>query len=177
MAALCNVVGSCKNFKVRIKSAAALAVPAQRRCYGDAERFGHVWRSLAAALRSSEETDDFLEYRYSASLRHTLSRALLHLLRLGLPSDLPAISASLAGEEEEEGGGLGEHLLKYLRDEGAAGEEKDAAAGDTFDPQERVQNLQQTVQRLKAMEVDTEESAKEALICFLEDLLKDFEEP
>ncbi|XP_019725206.1 HEAT repeat-containing protein 6 isoform X2 [Hippocampus comes] len=174
LAALCNVVGSCKNFKVRIKSAAALAVPAHRRCYGDAERFGHVWRSLAAALRSSEETDDFLEYRYSASLRHTLSRALLHLLRLGLPSDLPAISASLAGEE---GGGLREHLLKYLRAEGVPGEEKDAAAGDTFDPQQRVQSLQQMVQRLKAMEVDTEESAKAALICFLEDLLKDSEEP
>ncbi|XP_077403143.1 HEAT repeat-containing protein 6 [Vanacampus margaritifer] len=176
LAALCNVVASCKNFKVRIKSAAALAVPARRRCYGDADRFGHVWRSLAAALRSSEDTHDFLEFRYSASLRHTLSQALLHLLHLGLPPDLPAISASLA---DEEGGGVREHLLKYLRAEGTAGEEKDVATGDAFNPQQRVQSLQQTVQRLKAMEVDTEEekSGKEALIYFLEDLLKDCEEP
>ncbi|XP_042168595.1 HEAT repeat-containing protein 6-like, partial [Oncorhynchus tshawytscha] len=41
--ALCCVVTSCQNFKVRIKSAAALSVPACRHCYGDAERFGDVW--------------------------------------------------------------------------------------------------------------------------------------
>ncbi|XP_037124766.1 HEAT repeat-containing protein 6 [Syngnathus acus] len=176
LAALCNVVASCKNFKVRIKSAAALAVPAHRRCYGDVERFSRVWCSLAAALRSSEDTSNFLEFRYSASLRHTLSRALLHLLRLGLAPDLPAIAASLAGEE---GSGVREHLLKYLRAEGTTGEEKDAAVGDALDPQQRVDSLQQTVQRLKAMEADTEEqkSGKEVVICFLEDLLKDCEKP
>ncbi|XP_061559023.1 HEAT repeat-containing protein 6 isoform X1 [Phycodurus eques] len=176
-AALCNVVASCKNFKVRIKSAAALAEPGHRRCYGDAEGFGRVWRSLAAALRSSEDTHDFLEYRYSASLRHTLSRALLHLLRLGLPLDVPAIAASLVSEEDG-GGGVREHLIKYLRAEGM-GEEKDAAAGDAKNPQQRVQSLQQTVERLKIMDTDTEEEerGKEALIYFLGDLLKDCEEP
>ncbi|XP_057676018.1 HEAT repeat-containing protein 6 [Corythoichthys intestinalis] len=169
-AALCNVVESCKNFKVRIKSAAALAVPAHRRCYGDTERFGRVWRSLAAALQSSEDTQDFLEYRYSASLRLTLSRALLHLLRLSLPLDLPVIAASLATEDA---GGIREHLLKYLRAEGAQGEEKDAAPGDGFNPQERVQSLQKTVQQLKVMETDTEEeeSGKMRLIYILEELV------
>uniref|UniRef100_A0A3Q4BTH0 HEAT repeat-containing protein 6 n=1 Tax=Mola mola TaxID=94237 RepID=A0A3Q4BTH0_MOLML len=88
---LCNVVTSCKNFKVRIKSAAALSAPGCRGCYGDAKRFGCVWHSLATALENSEDTNDFLEYRYSASLRHTLSHALLHLLSVSQSQDMPAI--------------------------------------------------------------------------------------
>ncbi|XP_077597507.1 HEAT repeat-containing protein 6 [Stigmatopora nigra] len=173
--ALCNVVETCKNFKVRIKSAAALAVPAHRRCYGDTERFAGVWRSLAAALHCSEDTQDFLEYRYSASLRLTLSRALLHLLRLSRPPDLPAISASLAAEEA---GGVRGHLLKYLRAEEWQGEEKDAAGGDAFNPQQRIQSLKETVEQLKMMESETdeEESGKARLIHVLEDLVKDCKE-
>nr|XP_057933217.1 HEAT repeat-containing protein 6 [Doryrhamphus excisus] len=171
-ASLCNVVTSCKNFKVRIKSAAALAVPAHRRCYGDDKRFGCVWRSLATALETSEDTHDFLEYRYSASLRHTLSRALLHLLHLSLPQDLPTICASLAGEE---GRGIREHLIRYLQVEGGGEGEKEAG-GDTFNRQQRVQTLQQTATRLKAMKTE-EESSRDALILFLEDLLKACEEP
>uniref|UniRef100_A0A8K9UWJ6 HEAT repeat-containing protein 6 n=1 Tax=Oncorhynchus mykiss TaxID=8022 RepID=A0A8K9UWJ6_ONCMY len=97
--ALCCVVTSCQNFKVRIKSAAALSVPACRHCYGDAERFGHVWHSLAAALEHSEETQDFLEYRYCSSLRHTLTHTLTHLLRLSQSQDMPALGMSLVMEE------------------------------------------------------------------------------
>ncbi|XP_054611967.1 HEAT repeat-containing protein 6 isoform X2 [Dunckerocampus dactyliophorus] len=167
-ASLCNVVTSCKNLKVRIKSAAALAVPAHRRCYGDDERFGRVWHSLATALETSEDMHDFLEYRYSATLRHTLSRALLHLLHLSLPQDLPAICASLTGEE---GRGIREHLIKYLQAEGGGEGEKDAG-GDTLNCQQRVQTLQLTTTRLKAMKTEEEESSKDALIFFLEDLLK-----
>uniref|UniRef100_A0A673A4L6 HEAT repeat-containing protein 6 n=1 Tax=Sphaeramia orbicularis TaxID=375764 RepID=A0A673A4L6_9TELE len=136
--ALCHVVTSCKNFKVRIKSATALAVPAQRSCYGDTERFNCVWRSLATALENSEDTNDFLEYRYSASLRHTLSQALLHLLSVCQAQDMPAIGASLAGEE---GKGIRVHLVKYLRAEeggvGGAEEEKDVGA-DSSNPQQRL---------------------------------------
>uniref|UniRef100_A0A8C7KY93 HEAT repeat-containing protein 6 n=1 Tax=Oncorhynchus kisutch TaxID=8019 RepID=A0A8C7KY93_ONCKI len=100
--ALCCVVTSCQNFKVRIKSAAALSVPACRHCYGDAERFGDVWRSLAAALEHSEETQDFLEYRYCSSLRHTLTHTLTHLLRLSQSQDMPALGMSK--EEGEQNG-------------------------------------------------------------------------
>ncbi|XP_061755374.1 HEAT repeat-containing protein 6 [Nerophis ophidion] len=167
--ALCDVVTSCKNFKVRIKSAAALAMPAHRRCYGDAARFGGVWRSLAAALETSEDTQDFLEYRYSASLRHTLSQALLHMLHLSLPQDLPAIAASLAGEE---GRGVRAHLIKYLQAEGGAEGEKDAG-GDAPDPQQRVRTLRQTATRLKTME----DPSKDLLLVFLENLLQACEEP
>uniref|UniRef100_A0AAQ5X949 HEAT repeat-containing protein 6 n=1 Tax=Amphiprion ocellaris TaxID=80972 RepID=A0AAQ5X949_AMPOC len=117
-AALCHVVTSCKNFKVRIKSAAALAVPAHRGCYGDTKRFSCVWQSLATALENSEDTNDFLEYRYSASLRHTLSHALLHLLSVSQLQDMTALRESLDGEE---GSSIREHLIKCLRAEEGAG--------------------------------------------------------
>lgn len=166
---------------MRIKSAAALSVPASRGCYGDSERFSCVWRSLATALENSEDTNDFLEYRYSASLRHTLSQALLHLLSVSQAQDMLALGASLASEE---GRGIKEHLIKYLRAEeggGGGGEgaerEKDAG-GDSFTPQQRVGGLQQTLSRLKAEEEGRgeEESSKEVVVHFLEDLLKTCEE-
>uniref|UniRef100_A0A665U8R4 HEAT repeat-containing protein 6 n=1 Tax=Echeneis naucrates TaxID=173247 RepID=A0A665U8R4_ECHNA len=177
--ALCHVVTSCKNFKVRIKSAAALAVPSHRGCYGDTKRFSCVWHSLATALENSEDTNDFLEYRYSASLRHTLSQALLHLLSVSEPQDMPALGASLAGEE---GRGIKEHLVRYLRaeeggEEGTEGE-KDTR-GDSFNPQQRIRRLQQTLLRLKGLEEGggEEDKGKEVVSSFLEDLLKTCEEP
>ncbi|KAJ4929952.1 hypothetical protein JOQ06_018968 [Pogonophryne albipinna] len=172
---LCNVVTSCKNFKVRIKSAAALAIPAKRVCYGDSARFSCVWRSLATALENSEDTNDFLEFRYSASLRHTLSQALLHLLSVSELQDMAGLGESLAGEE---GGGIKEHLIKYLRAEEGGGEaaegEKDAA-GDSFTPQQRVGGVQQTLVRLKELQGE-EGRGKELVVDFLEDLLKTCEE-
>ncbi|KAI3373664.1 hypothetical protein L3Q82_022254 [Scortum barcoo] len=179
---LCHVVTSCKNFKVRIKSAAALAVPAHRGCYGDTERFSCVWHSLAKALENSEDTNDFLEYRYSASLRHTLSQALMHLLAVSQPEDMPALGASLAGEE---GLGIKEHLIKYLRAEEGGGEgaqgEKDSG-GDSFTPQERIKSLQETLIRLRGLKAEgkgwaEEERGKEVVVEFLQDLLKTCEEP
>uniref|UniRef100_A0A8C4F4A8 HEAT repeat-containing protein 6 n=1 Tax=Dicentrarchus labrax TaxID=13489 RepID=A0A8C4F4A8_DICLA len=174
---LCHVVTSCKNFKVRIKSAAALAVPGQRSCYGDTKRFSCVWHSLATALENSEDTNDFLEYRYSASLRHTLSQALLHLLSVSQSQDMPALGASLAGEE---GRGIREHLIKYVRaEEGGADREQGEkdTAGDSFTPQQRIRGLQQTLIRLKGLKTEgegrgEEDRGKEAVVSFLEDLLK-----
>uniref|UniRef100_G3QBL3 HEAT repeat-containing protein 6 n=1 Tax=Gasterosteus aculeatus aculeatus TaxID=481459 RepID=G3QBL3_GASAC len=178
---LCHVVSSCKNFKVRIKSAAALAIPANRGCYGDPERFICVWRSLAKALENSEDTNDFFEYRYSASLRHTLSHALLHLLSVSQSQDMPSLGASLAGEE---GRGIKEHLIRYLRaeeggGEGAEGEKE--TGGDSFTPQQRVGGLQRTLNRLKELEAEgegggDEATSKEMVVHFLEDLLKTCEE-
>ncbi|XP_053188243.1 HEAT repeat-containing protein 6 [Scomber japonicus] len=178
--ALCNVVTSCKNFKVRIKSAAALAVPADRSCYGNTEQFICVWRSLAKALENSEDTNDFLEYRYSASLRHTLSQALLHLLKLSQSEDMPTLAASLSGEE---GSGIKERLIVYLRaEEGGEGTEGDRdTVGDSFNPQQRITGVHQTLIRLKELKAEGDgqrqlESSKEVVIGFLDDLLKTCEE-
>lgn len=178
---LCLVVTSCKNFKVRIKSAAALAVPAERICYGDTKRFLAVWRSLATALQNSDDTNDFLEYRFSANLRHTLSQALLHLLSLSQAQDIPALGVSLAGEEGES---IREHVIKYIREGEGGGiveQGEEDTAGESFTPQQRVGDLQQTLMRLKDLQPEGEgpaeqERGKAAVVHFLEDLLKVCEE-
>ncbi|CDQ93708.1 unnamed protein product, partial [Oncorhynchus mykiss] len=180
--ALCCVVTSCQNFKVRIKSAAALSVPACRHCYGDAERFGHVWRSLAAALEHSEETQDFLEYRYCSSLRHTLTHTLTHLLRLSQSQDMPALGMSLVMEE---GRGFKEHLVKYLRGEGGMDGGRRGGGGGTEGRErkgeERVRTLGETLERLRSLCVDGEEDGEEersalVVVAFLEDVLRSCEE-
>jgi len=171
---------------VRIKSAAALAIPADRGCYGDSERFACVWRSLVKALENSEDTNDFFEYRYSDSLRLTLSHALLHLLGVSRSQDMPTLEASLAGDE---GRSIKEHLIKYLRaekggggggGEGAEGEKE--AGGDSVTPQQRIEGLQQNLVRLKELEAEgegreEEERSKETVLDFLEDLLQICKEP
>lgn len=138
-----------------------------------------MWHSLATALENSEDTNDFLEYRYSASLRHTLSQALLHLLSVSQPQDMAALGASLASEE---GRGIKEHLIKYLRAEEGGGEgaegEKDTG-GDSFNPQQRIGRLQQTLIRLKELKAEgggEEERGKEVVVSFLEDLSKTCED-
>ncbi|XP_019941793.2 HEAT repeat-containing protein 6 [Paralichthys olivaceus] len=178
--ALCHVVTSCKNYKVRIKSAAALAVPGRRGCYGDTKLFSFVWHSLATALENSEDTNDFLEYRYCASLRHTLSQALLHLLEISQSQDMPALGASLASEE---GSTIKEHLTKCLKAENGGGEadgEKETG-GDSFNTQQRIEHLQLTLIRVKELGAERdgqgeEERGKEIVVSFLEDCLKTCEE-
>lgn len=176
---------------MRIKSAAALSVPTSRHCYGDAERFGRVWRSLAAALEHSEETQDFLEYRYCSSLRHTLTHTLTHLLRLSQSQDMPALGMSLVMEE---GRGFKEHLVKYLRGEGGTdggrggGGGTEVGSGETEGErerkgEERVRTLGETLERLRSLCVDGEEEGDEeeksalvVVVAFLEDVLRSCEE-
>lgn len=172
--ALCYGVTSIKNLKVQIKSAAALTVPAHRRYYGDTERFMTVWHSLAAALENSEDTGSFVGYNYYSSLRHTLAEALLHLLSVSQSQDMAALGTSLAGEE---GRTIREHLINYLREEGG-GEDADGEEVDRknhVDPQQRIKDLQQNVNRLKSLDTEGEESGKTVVVDFLEDLLKSCE--
>ncbi|XP_064207427.1 HEAT repeat-containing protein 6 [Anguilla rostrata] len=171
--ALCSAVTSCRNFKVRIKSAAALSAPAARDRYGDAAQFREVWRALSQALERSEEAEDFLEYRYCASLRAQLCRALMHLLSLCQPPDLPALAASLAGEPGEAVQG---HLVRYHTG-GGEGEE----AGDCPDPAERLRELGATLDQLKGLPAGSPDArdardALSAVVGFLEDVLKRCEE-
>ncbi|XP_068600420.1 HEAT repeat-containing protein 6 [Brachionichthys hirsutus] len=177
---LCHVVTSCTNFKVRIKSAAALAVPNRRSCYGDTEQFSHVWRSLATPLDNTEDANDFLEYRFSASLRRTLSQALLHLLGVSQSQDMPSLGESLSGEE---GIGIKEHLINYVgaKEIQREDEEEKDVGEERFTPQQRVGGLQQLVLRLKGLKAEgewqaEEERGMEAVVRFLEDLLKTCEE-
>lgn len=162
--ALSSVVTSCKNFKVRIKSAAALSVPAERDRYGDERQFAEVWRALAQALEHSEETQDFLEYRYCASLRSELCHALLHLLSLCQARDLPPIGASLSGQARPELRGFLVHYLTDIAGEGDAGCQKD-----------RLKLLDQTLIRLKELEGEIKTGSRsdlDTVIGFFEDVAK-----
>lgn len=155
---------------MRIKSAAALSAPASRGRYGDAAQFREVWRALARALERSEETEDFLEYRYCASLRAQLCRALAHLLGLCQPADLPALAQSLEGEP---GDAVRGYLVRYHAG-GGEGEE----AGDCPPPAERLRELEATLARVRALPVDSP-PARDALgvvLAFLEDVLERCEE-
>uniref|UniRef100_A0A8C2A8X4 HEAT repeat-containing protein 6 n=1 Tax=Cyprinus carpio TaxID=7962 RepID=A0A8C2A8X4_CYPCA len=179
--ALSYVVTSCKNFKVRIKSAAALSVPLTRDRYGDVHQFAEVWRALAQALEHSEETEDFLEYRYCASLRSQLCRALLHLLSVCQPDDLPALRSSLSDQSRPVLQGF---LVHYLSDkgvtlaagvDGAAGEE----AGDHVVPEDGLMVLNETLTRLKGqLEEAVLDSSKDlkTVVNFLEDVVRNSEE-
>uniref|UniRef100_A0A9J7Z887 HEAT repeat-containing protein 6 n=2 Tax=Cyprinus carpio TaxID=7962 RepID=A0A9J7Z887_CYPCA len=179
--ALSYVVTSCKNFKVRIKSAAALSVPLTRDRYGDVHQFAEVWRALAQALEHSEETEDFLEYRYCASLRSQLCRALLHLLSVCQPDDLPALRSSLSDQSRPVLQGF---LVHYLSDkgvtlaagvDGAAGEE----AGDHVVPEDGLMVLNETLTRLKGQLEEAVLNSSEDLktvVNFLEDVVRNSEE-
>uniref|UniRef100_A0A4W3IK34 HEAT repeat-containing protein 6 n=1 Tax=Callorhinchus milii TaxID=7868 RepID=A0A4W3IK34_CALMI len=109
--ALTWVVKTCKNFKVRIKSAMALSVPTRREQYGSRQQYAEIWNALVLALEKSEETEDFLEFRYCASLRARLCRTLLHLLPLAGPDDLACVRVSIA----EKGGLIRTFMLRFLR--------------------------------------------------------------
>ncbi|KAG9351606.1 hypothetical protein JZ751_022857 [Albula glossodonta] len=168
--ALSCAVKSCKNFKVRIKSAAALSMPVERACYGDTGQFQEVWQALAQALERSEETEDFLEYRYCASLRAQLCRALLHLLSLCQPPDLPALAASLTGEP---GQAVRGYLVRY-HTAGGEGEE----AGDCPEPHERLRKLAGALGRLQGLSAGVPD-AQEALalvVGFLEEVVRQCDE-
>lgn len=167
---------SCKNFKVRIKSAAALSVPAKRDCYGDEHQFAEVWRALAQALEHSEETQDFLEYRYCASLRSELCHALLHLLSLCQTRDLPTIGASLSSQSRP---ALHGFLVHYLTDVSLFSAHDIIGGEDTecqTEPTDRLKLLDQTLIRLKELEGDINKTGSrsdlDTVIGFLEEVMK-----
>ncbi|XP_028662440.2 HEAT repeat-containing protein 6 [Erpetoichthys calabaricus] len=140
---LTSVVKSCKNFKVRIKSAMALSIPSSRERYGTKEQFADVWGALVQALEKSEDTEDFLEYKYCASLRTQLCQALLHLIGLADEKDLDCISKTLA----EKGKALRAYFLHY---------HISTAEGSDVPPclglQERAQELEKIIVHLRSME-------------------------
>ncbi|XP_053562911.1 HEAT repeat-containing protein 6 [Bombina bombina] len=113
--ALTTVVKSCKNFKVRIKSAMALSIPIKREQYGSTEQYCSIWIALVTALQNSEDTEDFLEFRYCASLRAQICQALIHLLSMACHEDLPYIGKTL----QEKGEMMRSYIVQYIN---AAGE-------------------------------------------------------
>ncbi|XP_033027445.1 HEAT repeat-containing protein 6 [Lacerta agilis] len=164
--ALTSVVKSCKNFKVRIKSAAALSVPAKRKCYGTPEQFSQIWSALVVALQRSEEAQDFLEFKYSASLRTQLCHALLHLLSLADEVDLPAIEKAVA----EHGEVIGSYMLQYLE---SGVSEEEVGIGENFT--ERSKFLERAVEHVRSIEELLEGCPKKkGTVAYLEDILESY---
>ncbi|KAI4884289.1 hypothetical protein NFI96_019994 [Prochilodus magdalenae] len=176
--ALSSVVTSCKNFKVRIKSAAALSIPATRDRYGDTQQFAEVWCALAQALEHSEETEDFLEYRYCASLRAELCHALLHLLSLCQLDDLATVVASLSNQTKS---AVQSFMVHYLTDTALVSKRDDVSredAADPMEPRDRLKELDQAVSRLKELGAEDGADSRSDLDTvkrFLEDVARSCE--
>uniref|UniRef100_A0A8B9MEI6 HEAT repeat-containing protein 6 n=1 Tax=Accipiter nisus TaxID=211598 RepID=A0A8B9MEI6_9AVES len=149
--ALSSVVKSCKNFKVRIKSAMALSIPSKRECYGSTEQFCQIWSALVIALQKSEDTEDFLEFKYSASLRTQICQALLHLLSLARSTDLPVIWETIT----ENGDAIKSYVLQYLK----SGVEENEAGMHT-DSYERERVLKGAIEHLGGIEKQLEVSER-----------------
>lgn len=143
----------------------ALAIPSSRGRYGDAEQFGEVWEALVQALEHSEETEDFLEYKYCASLRSQLCQALLHLLGLASLADLPRIHATVA----EKGEVIRSYMVRY-HCTSTEGED----AGSCPEPQERVRILERSIEHLRGLQEKQGEAQGTALtaVRYLETILK-----
>ncbi|NXG19813.1 HEAT6 protein, partial [Grallaria varia] len=160
--ALSSVVQSCKNFKVRIKSAMALSIPSERECYGSTEQFCQIWSALVVALQRSEDTEDFLEFKYSSSLRTQICQALLHLLRLAKSTDLPVIWGTI----RDHGEAIKPYILQYLR---SGGEENDVGAH--MDLEERERGFQGAIDHLSGIEKQLGGKARLRVSLYLEDVL------
>uniref|UniRef100_A0A4W4GWM8 HEAT repeat-containing protein 6 n=1 Tax=Electrophorus electricus TaxID=8005 RepID=A0A4W4GWM8_ELEEL len=176
--ALSSAVTSCRNFKVRIKSAAALSVPASRERYGDTRQFAEVWSTLARALEHSGDTEDFLEYRYCTSLRSQLCHALLHLMTLCLSRDLPALAASLGSQSAP---ALRGFLVSYLGDgtltpRHVVGDEDVAGQTETGNGLEVLGRALSRLKELEAEAVADGASALDTVRGFLEDVAKSCED-
>ncbi|XP_053313681.1 HEAT repeat-containing protein 6 [Spea bombifrons] len=116
--ALTSVVKSCKNFKVRIKSAMALSVPMSREQYGTTEQYCDIWNSLVTALENSEDTEDFMEFKYCSNLRAQICQALMHMLSMANLKDLPCIRKTFSEKESTIRG----YILQYAKS-GTGGDE------------------------------------------------------
>uniref|UniRef100_A0A2K6STU7 HEAT repeat-containing protein 6 n=1 Tax=Saimiri boliviensis boliviensis TaxID=39432 RepID=A0A2K6STU7_SAIBB len=160
--ALTSVVTSCKNFKVRIRSAAALSIPGKREQYGSVDQYARIWNALVTALQKSEDTTDFLEFKYCASLRTQICQALIHLLSLASASDLPCIKETL----ELNGNMVQSYILQFLKS-GAEGE--DTGAPPSL--QERDQMVRMALKHMGNVQAPTGDTARRAIMGFLEEIL------
>ncbi|XP_003929110.2 HEAT repeat-containing protein 6 isoform X1 [Saimiri boliviensis] len=160
--ALTSVVTSCKNFKVRIRSAAALSIPGKREQYGSVDQYARIWNALVTALQKSEDTTDFLEFKYCASLRTQICQALIHLLSLASASDLPCIKETL----ELNGNMVQSYILQFLKS-GVEGE--DTGAPPSL--QERDQMVRMALKHMGNVQAPTGDTARRAIMGFLEEIL------
>ncbi|XP_068125450.1 HEAT repeat-containing protein 6 [Hyperolius riggenbachi] len=155
--ALNTAVKSCKNFKVRIKSATALATPSRREQYGTIEQYSDIWNSLVTALEKSEETEDFLEFKYCASLRAQICQALIHMLSMASLGDLPCIRNTVL----HKGDLMRNYILQYVKS-GIYEDESNA---------ERDTSFHKAADHIRSIQEDPLNRKVLVEVAFLEDIL------
>lgn len=138
----------------------ALSTPSSREQYGSIEQFGNIWNSLIKALQKSEDTEDFLEFKYCSSLRAQICRALIHMLNLATPEDLPCIYNTLM----KEGDIIKNNMLQYVKS-GVDGEETPG------EYEHRDQMLKNAIDHVCSIQETTVGIKKITEITFFEDLL------
>ena len=140
----------------------ALSIPSKRECYGSTEQFCQIWSALVVALQKSEDTEDFLEFKYSASLRTQICQALLHLLSLAKSTDLPVIWETI----RENGDAIKPYVLQYLK---SGVEENEGGTHTDLCERERV--LKGAIKHLGGIEKQLEGKARVRVSVYLEDVL------
>lgn len=175
--ALSCVVVSCKNFKVRIKSAAALSIPSSRAQYGSSCQFSQVWTAITKALVNSKDGVDFVEYRYHTSLCAQLCQTLLHLLNLCQPMDLGTIQGSVTGSF---GSALMGFLVNYLLDgesQPEKGGEEERGKNSIQSP-DRMNEITCALDTLRKLSREGDESSADAdhIIQFLEGVVRNYKQ-
>ncbi|XP_062412103.1 HEAT repeat-containing protein 6 isoform X2 [Sardina pilchardus] len=174
--ALSCVVVSCKNFKVRIKSAAALSIPSSRTKYGSSGQFTQIWIAVAKALENSKDGVDFVEYRYHTSLCAQLCETLLHLLNLCQTQDLGTIQGTITGSF---GSTLMGFLVNYLVEHESETEKEDKEEKEKNSIQDRMNKMIGALGALRKLSKEEEEgcSAGAAIIIdFLEGVVRSYEQ-
>ncbi|XP_070497280.1 HEAT repeat-containing protein 6 [Chironomus tepperi] len=84
--ALCNIIETSPNFKVRTNACLALTTPQNRKDYE--KYFWTIWNSLLIALEQSNNLTDFNEYKHRDALQDQLCTAICHFLSLAAIEDV-----------------------------------------------------------------------------------------
>ena len=113
-------------------------------------------------MQNSEDTTDFLEFKYCASLRTQICQALIHLLSLASPSDLSCIRKTLELHRDM----VQSYILQFLK----SGTERDDT-GAPHHPQERDQMVRTALGHINSVQALAGDPAKRAIVAFLEDTL------
>ncbi|XP_048108001.1 HEAT repeat-containing protein 6 isoform X1 [Alosa alosa] len=173
--ALSCVVVSCKNFKVRIKSAAALSIPSSRAKYGSSCQFAQIWIAITKALENSKDGVDFVEYRYHTSLCAQLCQTLLHLLNLCQPQDLGTIQSSVTGRF---GSTLMGFLVNYLVDHESETEKEDKEERGKNSIQDRMNKMICVLGTLRKLSKEEEgcSAGADNIIDFLEGVVRSYKQ-
>ena len=83
--ALCDIIRTSPNFKVRINACAAFTIPSREKFSG---YFFDVWSCLVLALEQSNNLTDFNEYKHRDTLQDQLCSSICHIINVSTVDDV-----------------------------------------------------------------------------------------